>query len=213
MTEAEWLNDDDPERWIYPERTQGMSERKLRLFCVACCHRIWSRIRPDCRSAVALGEAFADGRADSNALRGASDAARGIAGDADGSEQDAADAAASCAEADIRTHVFPVSVCAAKAVWVNGHDRTAELTAQAELLRDIFRNPFRPIALSPSWRTDTAVVLAQQMYESREFSPMPNLADALQDAGCDSADILDHCRGPGPHVRGCWVVDLVLGKE
>jgi hypothetical protein len=50
------------------------------------------------------------------------------------------------------------------------------------------------------------------MYESRHFSPMPILADALQDAGCDNPDVLDHCRGPGPHVRGCWVVDLVLGK-
>jgi hypothetical protein len=51
------------------------------------------------------------------------------------------------------------------------------------------------------------------VYESREFSAMPILADALQDAGCDCDDILSHCRGPGPHVRGCWVVDLVLGKE
>ncbi|MDY3562094.1 hypothetical protein R5W23_003540 [Gemmata sp. JC673] len=50
------------------------------------------------------------------------------------------------------------------------------------------------------------------MYESRDFSAMPILADALQDAGCDRADILDHCRGPGQHVRGCWVVDLVLNK-
>jgi hypothetical protein len=54
--------------------------------------------------------------------------------------------------------------------------------------------------------------LARQMYESRDFSSMPILADALQDAGCDNDDILNHCRGPGPHVRGCWVVDLVLGK-
>ena len=57
------------------------------------------------------------------------------------------------------------------------------------------------------------VTLARQMYESLDFGAMPILADALQDAGCDSADILNHCRGPGPHVRGCWVVDLVLGKE
>ncbi|WP_246523278.1 hypothetical protein [Gemmata palustris] len=78
--------------------------------------------------------------------------------------------------------------------------------------RDIFGNPFRPVVFSPSWRTSTVVALASQMYESRDFSAMPILADALQDAGCDSADILDHCRGPGPHVRGCWVVDLVLGK-
>ena len=57
------------------------------------------------------------------------------------------------------------------------------------------------------------VSLARQMYDFRDFSAMPRLADALQDAGCDNADILDHCRGPGPHVRGCWVVDLVLGNE
>jgi hypothetical protein len=68
-------------------------------------------------------------------------------------------------------------------------------------------------ALLPAWRTDTVVSLAHQMTESCDFSAMPILADALQDAGCDNADILSHCRGPGPHVRGCWVVDLVLGKE
>ena len=65
----------------------------------------------------------------------------------------------------------------------------------------------------PAWRTDTALSLARVMYESRDFSAMPILADALQDAGCELADILDHCRGTSPHVRGCWVVDLVLGKS
>jgi hypothetical protein len=83
----------------------------------------------------------------------------------------------------------------------------------ANLLRDIFGNPFRPVTFSPSWRTDTAVSLARQMYDARDFSAMPILADALQDAGCDDDDILTHCRGPAPHVRGCWVCDLVLGKE
>ncbi len=61
-------------------------------------------------------------------------------------------------------------------------------------------------------RTSTAVALAQQMYESREFGAMPILGDALQDAGCDNTDVLNHCRAPGVHVRGCWVVDLVLDK-
>ncbi|AMV27755.1 hypothetical protein VT84_25360 [Gemmata sp. SH-PL17] len=83
----------------------------------------------------------------------------------------------------------------------------------ANFIRDIFGNPFRPVALSPSWRTSTVVALASQMYGSRDFSATPVLADALQDAGCDSADVLDHCRNNGPHVRGCWVVDPVLGKE
>jgi hypothetical protein len=81
------------------------------------------------------------------------------------------------------------------------------------ILRDIFGNPFRPVTFSPSWRTDTVVSLARQMYESREFSAMPILADALQDAGCDNDDILSHCRDATQlHVRGCWVIDLVLEK-
>ncbi|MBP3954889.1 hypothetical protein J8F10_06280 [Gemmata sp. G18] len=84
---------------------------------------------------------------------------------------------------------------------------------QPPVLREIFGNPFRSVALSPDWLTSTAVGLASQMYESRDFGAMPTLADALQDAGCDIADVLDHCRGPGPHVRGCWVVDLVLANE
>ena len=93
------------------------------------------------------------------------------------------------------------------------------------LLREVFGNPFatrrkrktdprRGRMFDPAWRTSTAVVLAKQMDEAREFSAMPILADALQDAGCDNDDILSHCRDPNQiHVRGCWVVDLVLGKE
>ena len=81
------------------------------------------------------------------------------------------------------------------------------------LLREAF-GPlhFRPVTFSPAWRTITAVALANLMNERRDFSAMPILADALQDAGCDNDDVLNHCRGPGPHVRGCWVCDLVLGK-
>jgi hypothetical protein len=85
--------------------------------------------------------------------------------------------------------------------------------AAANLLREIFGNPFRRVAFDTAWRTSTAVAIASGMYESREFSAMPILADALQDAGCENADILNHCRDPQQvHVRGCWVVDLVLDK-
>jgi hypothetical protein len=81
------------------------------------------------------------------------------------------------------------------------------------LLLDIFGNPFRPVAFDPAWSTDTAVALARQMYDSREFGAMPILADALQDAGCEDEQVLNHCRdATAPHVRGCWVCDLVLGK-
>ncbi len=99
--------------------------------------------------------------------------------------------------------------------WCIALGKKSELkTAAADLAREVFGNPFRPVAFSPDWRTSTAVALAAQMYESREFSAMPILADALQDAGCDSDDVLNHCRAAGAmHVRGCWVVDLVLGRH
>ena len=103
--------------------------------------------------------------------------------------------------------------------WVEDAVRWADFFAamnpaasKATIIRDIFGNPFRPVALDPAWLTPTVVALASQLYESRDFGAMPILADALQDADCDNDAILDHCRGPGPHVPGCWVVDLVLGK-
>ena len=77
----------------------------------------------------------------------------------------------------------------------------------------MFGYPEAPVRFNPAWRTSTAVSLARHAHESRDFSVMPILADALQDAGCDSDDILNHCRDAGPHARGCWVVDLVLGKS
>ena len=87
-----------------------------------------------------------------------------------------------------------------------------EVTAHCVLVRDIFGNPFRPVTVLPGWRTSTVLELAQQMYDSRDFSAMLILADALEDAGCADEAILAHCRGPGPHVRGCFCVDAILGK-
>jgi len=82
------------------------------------------------------------------------------------------------------------------------------------LVHEVFGNPFRTVKFRRAWRTDTAVALARTMYDARDFSAMPILADALQDAGCDNDDILAHCRDTSlTHVRGCWVTDLVLGKS
>jgi hypothetical protein len=95
-------------------------------------------------------------------------------------------------------------------------ERTAEADARAchcALARCVAgATLFRRVEVAPQWLTDTVLLLARQMYDSRDFGAMPILADALQDAGCDNEAILSHCRGEGPHVRGCWVVDLVLGK-
>jgi hypothetical protein len=87
-----------------------------------------------------------------------------------------------------------------------------EERAFVHLLRDIFGNPFRLVEIHPAWRTATSMSLAREMYDSREFSPMPILGDALEDAGCSESEILDHCRQSGDHMRGCWIVDLLLGK-
>lgn len=86
-------------------------------------------------------------------------------------------------------------------------------TEMAGFTRDIFGNPFRPVVFDPRWRTESAVALARTAYEARDFALLPILADALEEAGCDHPDILIHCRDPQQfHVRGCWVVDGVLGK-
>jgi hypothetical protein len=88
------------------------------------------------------------------------------------------------------------------------------IAIQPALLRDIFGNPFRPVALDPAWVTSDVLALARGIYEERAFDRMPILADALQDAGCTNEDVLNHCRDANAtHVRGCWVVDLLLGKS
>ena len=99
--------------------------------------------------------------------------------------------------------------------WFELHAAEADRVSREgmRLLKDIAGNPYQPVSLALEWRSADALALAGQMYESRDFSAMPILADALQDAGCENDDILNHCRGPGPHVRGCWVVEAVLNKE
>lgn len=92
-------------------------------------------------------------------------------------------------------------------------DGAAARRKQCCYLRDIIGNPFQPVAFDPSWQTLSVVRLAQGMYDARSFDKMPDLSDALERAGCRNEAILGHCRKPGEHVRGCWVVDLALGKE
>jgi hypothetical protein len=94
-----------------------------------------------------------------------------------------------------------------------------ECAAQAALLRDILGNPFRPVTVSPAWRAPPAVALARAAYDRRglpsgalDTTRLAVLADALEEAGCDQADLLTYLRGPVPHARGRWVVGLILGK-
>jgi hypothetical protein len=96
----------------------------------------------------------------------------------------------------------------------------AERAWQVSLIRDLFGNPFRPALVDPSWLTPDVLSLARAAYEERslpagtlEPARLALLADALEEAGCTEADALAHLRGPGPHVRGCWALDLVLSRS
>jgi hypothetical protein len=102
-------------------------------------------------------------------------------------------------------------------VVFSGDPADFEDKGQCDLLRDIIGNPFRgPSPVDASWllwNGGTIRGLAQVAYNEKRFEDLPVLADALEEAGCTDEQILAHCRGPGPHVRGCWVVDLILGKS
>src|SRR5262249_17918824 len=99
------------------------------------------------------------------------------------------------------------------AEYLSGRGRD-ERSQQAHLLRDIFGNPFRPVPLDPSCLDARTRSVAETIFEKGQFSKLPLLARALKkDAGCANRELLDHCRWPTRHVRGCWVVDLVLGRS
>jgi hypothetical protein len=84
---------------------------------------------------------------------------------------------------------------------------------QTQTLRCIFKNPYRPASTEPRWRTAYLRELAVDIYEKRTFERLPEFASVLRSDGCDDEDVLAHCRSETPHVRGCWAVDLVLGKN
>jgi len=219
VTEAEWLACEDPQAML-GHLGSGVSARKGKLFDVAGGRRVWDLFpNATCRKGVETAERFADGLATWGeitkgcVLLKRQAYARGL----EHTGQRARWVAYHVAKGEPFSAVVSNDVIEtlghAATRGTKTHVRKQERARQCGVLRDIFGNPFHPIAFSQEWRTDTAIALARQMYDSRDFSTMPILADALQDAGCDNADILDHCRGSGPHVRGCWVVDLVLGKE
>jgi hypothetical protein len=225
MTEAEWLAGVDAPQLITNLKehagTNVVSDRKVTLFASACCWRVMSLIGAKIASeAIEWLECVADGRPterDAIAIqRSLRQVDKGISSWRErmalGAVRDACQALTSGAFDSIASQVTHTA-CTALASNDEPLER-AEKAVHVGLVRDIFGNPFRPATFSPLWRTDTAVALARQMYDAREFSAMPILADALQDAGCDNEVLLDHCRDPKQvHVRGCWVVDLVLGKQ
>jgi hypothetical protein len=189
-------------------------ERRLRLFAFACCRRGWELLPMAARQAVEAGERLADEGLPQAALSAVERAAYSAVSQSIWLVEYHPHQAGRWAVAAHLDDVLEYTPKCILAGRTEKQAKAAEERAQCDLLRDIFGNPFHPVIFSPKWRTDTAVSLARTIYESREFSAMPILADALQDAGCDNDLILTHCRDTTlAHVRGCWVVDLVLGKE
>jgi hypothetical protein len=220
MTEDQWATAEDMP--IYLAVAQ-LGPRRQRLLAVALVRSLRWTTGDILVAALDASEKFADTGKTKAALKRAREAlqnARLELGDP------RADPAAWAANEGVFLTLWTASVaCSENAV--TGALREAaralregdglSLAGARRVLYPVFREvagPDAPVAFSPSWRTDTAVLLARQMYESRDFSAMPILADALQDAGCDNDTILSHCRDTNQvHVRGCWVVDLVLGKS
>jgi hypothetical protein len=225
MTEQEWIACTDPTPML-EFAPGGASERKLRLFAAACCRRVW-HLLVDVRSreAVEVAERFADGAATDQELEDAKSNAwefsdhisydeRLCALDANDNARNAFDAPASAAEWSVDYRSSEYGGCPLRVVVATQRALgTAEGDAQADLVRCFFGSPFRPISLDPAWQTMPVLALAQAIYSERSFERMLELTDALEEAGCHDADILAHCRGSGPYVRGCWVVDLLLGQE
>jgi hypothetical protein len=236
MTEAEWLACSDPKPMLDFLRGKA-SRRKLRLFACACCRRIWHQLEDDrFRKAIEMAEQVADGLATEADGRKASRCAMAAVGewgrepgllDLNGAaryaglaaawagtprmEEEAAAMARMAEIEDAQESEMANPQCSDWALEVVAND-----TWRAGLLHDLFGNPFCPTALDPVWLTrqdGTVLKLAQSIYNDRAFERLPILADALEDGGCKDANILDHCRQPGNHTRGCWILDLVLGKE
>jgi hypothetical protein len=215
MTEVEWRTCEDP-RQLLNFLKRKTSDRKLRLFACACCNLYSSNFRDESEmQALEVAERYAEGLANEAEREEACHAVFENTMDEEGNFSCTVEATAPDAFVAARG-VCHFAQNLAHFGQLTTRDIIEELRPLAVLLHDVCGNPFRRFQVSPSWlcwNAGTVRRIAQALYEERAFDRMPILADALEDASCDNADILAHCRGPWPHVRGCWVVDLLLGKK
>jgi hypothetical protein len=208
MTETEWNTCTDPQPMLELLRGQTRN-RKLRLFAAGCCRSVWEVLAAGGREQIETAEKYADDLVTVDALYDGD----WHTGDEDGQrlasleESYVWDALAAVGLDDTVVDYFS-SISNIARAGALPEDRQR----QCHLLRCIFGNPFNPVTAYQARLTPVTRSLAKAIYDDRAFDRMPILADALEEAGCDNGEILEHCRGPGPHVRGCWVVDLVLGK-
>jgi hypothetical protein len=209
FNEAEWLACNDPA--VLVACAEQAAERKQRLFACACCRRFW-HLLPDQRSraAVEAAERFADGLTTGRKLNRAWRGAADVAGDT-GTLTDwqwlAVEAAEPRPSAPRVVHRFRR--------WLRSPSSPLR-NWLVSLVRDVFGNPFRLVLVERAWLAwegGTVRKLAEGIYQDQAFDRLPVLADALEEAGCADEAILSHLRGGGPHARGCWALDLLLGQE
>jgi hypothetical protein len=234
--ERRWLTGTDPLALLrarHPVHTLESIEpqvRQSRMYLIACARRVWDRLPGVSRTLVALAEGYADARRgepfpEEVALiaarlmhgAGAADDLRDAEGDLNryllenGEERRTPDPRPDPLPRSDEWRGLAALVYLPFDTYTPSFGLVPRPLHNVHLIREVYGNPYRHITFDPGWRTSTAVVLARTMYESREFSGMPILADALQDAGCDNEDILNHCRDRNQaHARGCWVLDMVL---
>jgi hypothetical protein len=203
-------------------------ERKLRLFTCACWRRRWPELAdPRSARAVQVAERFADGLGGEPERETAQEAAREAtreAGAALSAVTWGTDRAAFRAAQDRQRGAWAAEWAASRAYgYAAGHvlrlaqqgATKKQRAALADLVREVFGNPFRAAPVDPAWRARNGGLvlrLAQSLYDERRFGDLGVLADALEEAGCGAGELLAHCRSPGPHVLGCWAVDALLQK-
>jgi len=238
MTEAEWLS--EPNFVLHVQHVEPRaSARKLRLLAAAFCRAGGSILdHPELLASVDSIEQYADGVVNAAELEKARSHARIVAVQAyedyvrwsEGAERKGVNPMVqhqvAWAVAFAGTTPLPVSAVGTRIGEASAQPgpeagMLAEPVVSPEMLPtlravvwDAFGNPFNPVTFDPAWRTEDVTTLAAKMYESRDFSAMPALADLLQKAGCTNDAVLKHCRDTkAPHFRGCWVLDGILGKE
>jgi len=212
MTEDEWLechNSAAMLEFVRPKATK----RKLRLFAAASFRRL-THLLPDSRQQHAI-EMLENVTDETEFPRGIGQGARmALPPSADSYAGKCADDPYYVGLMLYREFMSSSTACHATAALNGLADHIAEQMEQCRLLRCIFGPlPFRPIVFDDAWRTPAAVAQARAIYEEKAFDRLPILGTTLREAGCHDTSILDHCRQPGPHVRGCWVVDMLLGRS
>lgn len=212
MTEAEWLDSTNVLKLVSFLRGNA-SDRKVRLFCCACCRLLWPRL-PDARNR-ALVEAVEE-----TPLRSKDDPrfwaliVQSSENEHEWRQERAYWAVKYLGRSFYKLPPLECTVAVvANTLTALGGDAGPVL---ADLLRDVIGNPFRPIRLDPSWlraNGRAAENLVAEIHQDQRWDYLPVLGDALEDAGCDVEELLTHCHAEKGHVRGCWAVDLLLRMD